>query len=564
MVCGMRNDDTVTQKNQSSTLIEEKLRLMGFRILLVLSIVIAVVVFLQSPNNFVIAILFPSVWFVLSTISLFKKNYSSILAKIWVLFTVPLVPFLVLSNGMSPATLVSLGAILPALLVNGLWRTLAALIIAFSTLLVPFSGLEYDTAIWVRLCVANITITVALLIIFRYLEKALVDSLEKASALEIALEELRKANETQSLFLATMSHEIRTPMNGILGLLDAVLVEDLGEQQRSHLEKVQRSSHLLQTILNGILDYSKLNAGKLVFETAPFDMYQVLDDVSSFFQLQAEIKGVGFVTHIDPLLGEAHLGDSTRITQILNNLLSNSIKFTNEGSVTLSLEVIDTSDKLQTLKFSVLDSGIGMSNEEKAHVFSPFVQANQSINRIFGGTGLGLQIVKSLVDQMQGEVWADSQEHIGSQFYVTLTLPLIDKTRINKADDSVSNQRKFRGKVLVVEDNEINRLVAQELLRTLVDDVSYAHDGREAVEAVRETAFDLIFMDLNMPNMDGFEAAQKIREKHKTLPIVALTAAVLADEVEKALSSGMNGHLAKPIERKKLFNVINRYLKQRE
>ncbi|WP_191603298.1 ATP-binding protein [Marinomonas algicola] len=556
----MMNNDMKSQENQSSRLVEEKFRLMGFRILIVLSTVITAVIIFLSPNNFFIAILFPLVWFVLSGVSLLKKNYSAVLAKVWVLFTVPLVPFLVLSNGMAPAALVSLGAILASLLVHGLWRIIAALLIALSTFLVPFSGLEYDPAILVRLFVANMTITVGLLIILHYLEKTLIDSLEKTVALEVALEGQRKANDAQSLFLATMSHEIRTPMNGILGLLDAVLTGELSKTQRSHLVKVQQSSHLLQTILNGILDYSKLNAGKLVFETTPFNMRQLLVDAASFFQLQAGNKEISLTTDIDPLLGDAHLGDSVRITQILNNLLSNAIKFTHKGSVVLSLEVVNTTSEFQTLRFSVSDSGIGISSVEKERIFSPFIQANQSTSRMFGGTGLGLQIVKSLVEQMNGEVWVESEKNKGSQFYVILTLPLTTHERIKRPDSTECNSQKFLGKVLVVEDNPVNRLVAQELLRPVVDDVLFALDGREAVKFVDENRFDLIFMDLNMPNMDGFEATQKIREKHKDVPIVALTAAVLADEVEKALLSGMNGHLAKPIDINKLLNVINRYL----
>lgn len=556
----MVSENLLSQALNPSKCIEEKFRIIGFKVIFILAVLIAAVVFISSPSNIFIAIIFPAAWFTLSSLALYKPSSSQLLARVWVIFTVPLVPFLVLSNGIIPATLVSLGAILPALLVGGLWRVVAALTLAFSTLLVPFSELSYDSAVWVRLCIANITITVVILIILNILEKTLIISLENTTALETALEGQRRASNAQSLFLATMSHEIRTPMNGMLGLLDAVLEDELPKKQRIHLEKVQRSSYLLQNILNGILDYSKLNAGKLIFEAVPVSVRQLISDTESIFQIPAKNKAISLTYYIDPQLADAHLGDPTRIAQILNNLLSNAIKFTHKGSVSLSLSVISTSNDSQQLTFCVRDTGIGVSDEEKTRIFSPFMQANQSTKRNFDGTGLGLQIVKSLVEQMQGAVWVESQEKVGSQFYVTLTLPLTSDLPVNIDQNSLRRNQRFMGKVLVVEDNEINRFVAQELLKTLVDDVSYAKDGQEAVELVKKETFDLIFMDLNMPNMDGFEATQLIRKENKVIPIVALTAAVLADEVEKALWSGMNGHLAKPIDRDKLFHALARYL----
>jgi len=556
----MVTEDDIQPVSNTSVLVEEKFRITGFKVLLVLSVLLIAVIFYRLPNNLFIAITFPTVWCLISVFALTKQKYSLLLGKVWVLFTVPLVPVLILTNGLVPAALLSLGAIFSALLVNGIWRIGAAFMIAAAILLVPFSNVPYDHAVWTRLCISTITVTLVLLIILHHLEKALVESVENAAALKRALDGQRKANATQSLFLATMSHEIRTPMNGMLGLLDAVLADDLSDKQRSHLEKVQRSSHLLQNILNGILDYSKLNAGKLVFETAPVHLGQLVNDVKSFFQLQADNKDIYLKSFIDPSLGSAHLGDATRITQVLNNLLSNAIKFTHNGEVSLSLKVIQSTDRLQEMMFCVSDSGIGITSDEKKRIFSPFTQANQATNRHFGGTGLGLQIVKSLVEQMGGKVWVESEEGSGSRFYVTLSLDLTDESPVNVIDNAKFLNKKFLGKVLVVEDNKINRLVANEMLRVFVSDISYANDGQEAVDAVEKEAFDLVLMDLNMPNMDGFEATQVIRKNHQDLPIVALTAAVLADEVEKALASGMNGHLAKPIEKDKVFQVLERYL----
>ena len=361
----MVSENLLSQALNPSKCIEEKFRIIGFKVIFILAVLIAAVVFISSPSNIFIAIIFPAAWFTLSSLALYKPSSSQLLARVWVIFTVPLVPFLVLSNGIIPATLVSLGAILPALLVGGLWRVVAALTLAFSTLLVPFSELSYDSAVWVRLCIANITITVVILIILNILEKTLIISLENTTALETALEGQRRASNAQSLFLATMSHEIRTPMNGMLGLLDAVLEDELPKKQRIHLEKVQRSSYLLQNILNGILDYSKLNAGKLIFEAVPVSVRQLISDTESIFQIPAKNKAISLTYYIDPQLADAHLGDPTRIAQILNNLLSNAIKFTHKGSVSLSLSVISTSNDSQQLTFCVRDTGIGVSDEEK-------------------------------------------------------------------------------------------------------------------------------------------------------------------------------------------------------
>ncbi|MFT2112218.1 ATP-binding protein [Marinomonas sp. 2405UD68-3] len=557
----MVTEDDIQPVSNTSALVEEKFRITGFKALFVFSILLMGEIICRSPNNLYIAIAFPIVCFLISVCALTKRKHSLLLGKVWVVFTVPLVSVLIIINGLAPAALLSLGAIFSTLLVNGIWRIGAAFMIAATVFLVPFSNVPYDPTVWTRLCISTITVTLVLLIILHHLEKALVESVENAAALKRALDGQRKANAAQSLFLATMSHEIRTPMNGMLGLLDAVLADDLSDKQRSHLEKVQRSSHLLQNILNGILDYSKLNAGKLVFEMASVNVGQLVCDMESFFQLQADNKDIYLKSVIDPSLAPAHLGDATRITQVLNNLLSNSIKFTQDGEVSLSLNVVKSTDYVQELMFCVRDSGIGITDEEKERIFSPFTQANQATNRNFGGTGLGLQIVKSLVEQMGGKVWVESQENVGSQFYVTLSLALTDELPINIIDNSKYLNKQFLGKVLVVEDNKINRLVAQEMLRPFVSDVSYANDGIEAVEAVEKESFDLVLMDLNMPNMDGFDATQAIRKNQQSLPIVALTAAVLADEVEKALASGMNGHLAKPIDKDKLFKILERYLK---
>ncbi|MFT7416054.1 MAG: signal transduction histidine kinase, partial [Glaciecola sp.] len=259
----------------NSTKVEMLLRETGFKALIVLSMVMSVVVYVTSPNNILIAIAFPVFWILLSIAALYKPMYSSLCAKLWVLFSVPMAIMLVLLNGLVPATLISLATIFPIMLTKGYWRIASASLIASSTLLVPFSGVDYELAIWLRLSVTNVFIAVMVFLLAWFLEKALVDSLDKSDALKQALESERKAGEAQSVFLATMSHEIRTPMNGIIGLVDIVLSSDITEAQRPKLERVKRAGSTLNNILNDILDHSKLAAGKLMIEHVPISITQV-------------------------------------------------------------------------------------------------------------------------------------------------------------------------------------------------------------------------------------------------------------------------------------------------
>lgn len=546
----------------NSTKIEVLLRETGFKVLFVLSIVIALVIIIAAPSNSLVAASFPLFGCILSIIGLYEPRCSLLCAKLWVLFSVPMALFLVLLNGLAPATLVSLASILPVMLTKGAWRIISVSLIAGSTLLVPFSGIDYDFAIWLRLAVTNVFIAIMVFLLAWFLERALVDSLDKSDELNRALESERKASEVQSVFLATMSHEIRTPMNGIIGLVDIVLLSDITEAERPKLERVKRAGVALNNILNDILDHSKLTAGKLVIEHVPISISQVIDETELLFQISARDKNIQLTTNIDESLEHAFMGDSTRIMQILNNLVNNAIKFTaNSGTVSLSLKVIENSPITQVLEFCVADSGIGISNESLSEIFAPFVQANKSITREYGGTGLGLQISKGLVDNLGGDIWVNSKEGNGSQFYFRLSLEKTQEPPLNMNNDILIESPQFKGCVLVVEDNEINRLVASEILISYGLEVELVNDGMEAIEVTKNTHFDVIFMDLQMPNVDGFEATKVIRLRDNTTPIVALSASVLKEDVEKAELVGMNSHLAKPIDRAALIMVLQRFVK---
>jgi signal transduction histidine kinase/CheY-like chemotaxis protein len=546
--------------SNNSSKVEYKLRRSGFKVLLAFSILISAIIIIAKPNNVYIAWLIASSWFVLAATALWKPRFSEFCAKTWVLVSIPIIPFLILTNGIIPATLISLATLFPVMLVKGLWRLIAIVTIASSTLLVPFSNVPYDTAIWLRLSVSNAIVAAIVLSLVTYLEQALLESLDKSDDLKKALLGERKASEAQSKFLANMSHEIRTPMNGILGLLDVVLAAELTEQQRSHLKKIKYSGEVLHRILNDILDYSKLSAGKLLIEEVAINIPEIVTASSSFFQAQVQKKGIALTYSIDDKLENSLIGDPTRITQVITNLLDNAVKFTEKGKVNISVDVTKQSESEQSLEFCISDSGVGIPKESLDNIFSAFTQADDSTSRRFGGTGLGLQIAKNLIEQMGGEIWVESTEGEGSKFFFTLSLAMSSKLPSENSKAVDTSKPQYSGRVLVVEDNYINQVVAQEILLSFGLEVDLADDGQKCIDALKNTDYDLILMDLHMPNVDGFEACSIIRKTKPDLPVVALTAAVLKDEVQKALDVGMNSHLAKPIDQDELTKVLSRHL----
>jgi signal transduction histidine kinase/ActR/RegA family two-component response regulator len=545
--------------SNNSSKVEKQLRTTGFKVMLGFAVLISAIIVITEPNNPLIAWIITFTWFTLAAIALFRPRYNHWCSKSWVLISVPLVPLIVLFNGLIPATLISLATIFPVMLVKHYWRLFAVIIIASSTLLVPFADLPYDNAIWLRLCISNAIVAIMVLALVSFLEQALVESLDKSDEINQALIREREANQTQSKFLATMSHEIRTPMNGILGLLDVMLSGDVPEKQRSYLEKIKYSGDVLHRVLNDILDFSKLTAGKLIIENVPISIQQLITDISVIFRSEAQLKGIDLTFNVDDNVKPSLMGDPTRITQVLNNLVNNAIKFTTIGKVNIAVSISHQTETMQTLEFCISDTGMGITNDNKESIFSAFTQADDSTARKFGGTGLGLKIAKNLVEQMGGQIWVNSIEQEGSQFFFTLSLGVSAEQPINQK--TVKHRRtQFAGNVLVAEDNEINQVVAQQILLSYGLQVDLASDGQQCIDALKHADYDLVFMDLHMPNVDGFEACSIIRQTHPDIPIVALTAAVLKDEVQKALDVGMNSHLAKPLDHDQLQTVLNRYL----
>ncbi|MBT3133738.1 response regulator [Alteromonas sp. ALT199] len=545
-------------KQESFDEITSALRRAGFKILLFFSLLILAVITIAQPPNVYVASFFGLSWCAISIAGITFPKYQDVLTKLWAVLTIPVAPYLVLSNGIMPATLVPIATIFPILLLSNGWRVSAMVVLACCTFLVPLYEGGYDKGLWLRLCVTNLVVSVLIYALASQLEKALIESKNKTLKLNKALESEKQASAAQSRFLATMSHEIRTPLNGILGLTDVVLSHDISESARPNLKNIQRSGQLLNRILNDILDLSKLNAGKLALEIIPFDLKSTAKDCVAFYVQLARNKGLSLRIEVDKTLNTCVAGDATRLSQVLNNLVSNAIKFTHQGSVTLGLSKGEASKTHQFVRFSVKDTGEGIDASEQERVFDAFIQANSSINRMHGGTGLGLQIVKSLVEAMGGTVYLKSEVGQGSEFYFELPFEIVDS--VIGVEEQGSTPSFSNLTVLVAEDNDINQVVAKSLLEDTGLKVVLANNGKEAVKLAQKQHFDLILMDLHMPEMDGSEAALALREVNTTIPIIAFTAAVVAEEIDKALAAGMNGYLTKPINKAELHAELNKYL----
>ena len=371
-----------------------------------------------------------------------------------------------------------------------------------------------------------------------------------------------QATRAKSLFVANMSHEIRTPLNAVTGFCHLAERTQLDAKQRGYLTSIRKATDLLLGVINNILDFSKLDAGKLELDEVDFSVAAMVSDLLDMFGVLADRKGLALDAHVGDEVPDAVLGDEHRIKQVLTNLIGNALKFTEEGRVKLSVDVVEMKDADLLLRFEVSDTGIGISASAIECLFQSFTQADSSITRKHGGTGLGLAISRSLVELMGGEIGVNSEPDQGSQFWFTVRLAAATGPVLKRPQKRTTATVRRGAKVLVVDDNNINRRIMVELLDALGIRADVASDGAEALVAVDNKSFDLVLMDLQMPNMDGYEATARLRERFdaQQLPIIAMTAHGREEDKVKCLSAGMNAHLPKPIDPAELASVLGHWL----
>ncbi len=372
-------------------------------------------------------------------------------------------------------------------------------------------------------------------------------------------EDTAKAKE---IFLANMSHEIRTPMNAILGLGNQLIKTKLNRQQTSYLGAINTAAENLLVIINDILDFSKIESGKFTLESINFSLHEVLQQLASILSGKAEEKELVFSLKIDPAVSPYLVGDPYRLNQVLINLIGNSIKFTNKGSIILSCQVIENQEKQQTIEITVQDTGIGIDKQYLKNIFRKFSQESPEIARKFGGTGLGLTISKQLIDLMGGNIIIDSNKNIGTKITIRLNFPIGQETIPESISEDENDFSKLKGlNILLVEDNKVNRLIANAILTKVGIKVTEANNGEIALNLLRINHFDLVLMDMQMPVLDGISATQILRKEiSKTIPVIALTAHALKSEESRCIEAGMNDFISKPFTEQKLLQTILKYV----
>lgn len=383
------------------------------------------------------------------------------------------------------------------------------------------------------------------------------------SELDIAEKKALVAAQTKENFLANMSHEIRTPLSGILGFTNLLQKRPLDETSAEFVSSIQRSGENLMAIINDILDLSKIEAGMMRITPGIFSINGLVNSVETFFKERAREKGLALSSTIDPSIPDTLVGDATRLTQILVNLIGNAIKFTHQGNIAVEIYSKQQTEKEAVLGFKISDTGIGIDKEKLTEIFERFNQGEDSTTRNYGGTGLGLSIVKSLILLQNGNIEVSSEQGKGTTFHFYIPYGIAEEqlTVLPAADPHYFKDKSNTPlKVLVVDDNVINQSLMKHLLSQWNIDFHMASNGLEAVNYLKSRACDLVLMDIQMPQMDGYAATQKIREELRLeIPVIAMTAHALAGERERCLSRGMNEYISKPVNEEELFTLISKF-----